>query len=121
MYQKITIRKAMDPELKKLMGIANDMEKNLKAIKKMVQDGQQQQEWEWQYYRWRQHEEGPVLDSNPLFDDEDREKWALMMGKRKKQKPSEKIKQSGPTDPKELALYQLMQQGPDLPGQASLT
>ncbi len=74
----------------------------------MVEEGQQYQEWEWQYYRWKQHEEGPVTDSNPLFDDEDREKWAVMSGKRKSHKPSEKVRQSGLVDPKDFAMFEKM-------------
>jgi len=114
MYRKATIRKAGSPEIKKLMETANEMEKSLKAIKKMVEDQEQQRQWEYELMAWHYAGQGPVLDSNPLFDDEDREKWAEMKKDmiRKGQNPNPKIRQSGPTNPRDWAMLEAMRKDP---------
>ena len=117
MYQKATIKKEKGINTKRLMLVANEIEKNLKAIKKIISEDQQDSKWLKDYENWKEQQEGignhnvKVTRQNPYFDESDFAEWEMMQTPRVK-KVSDKFgtRQSGSPDPQQLELARLIDQ-----------
>jgi len=118
MYQKATIKKEKGINTKRLMLVANEIEKNLKAIKKIISEDQQDSKWIKEYEDWKeaQHFEdkvfkGKVTRRNPYFDESDFAEWELMQTARVR-KVTDKFgtRQSGSPDPQQLEIARLIDQ-----------
>jgi len=118
MYQKATIKKEKGINTKRLMLVANEIEKNLKAIKKIISEDQQDSKWLKDYENWKEQQEGignhnvKVTRQNPYFDESDFAEWEMML-KSGPKKVTDKLgtRQSGYPDPRQLEIARLIDQG----------
>ena len=88
------------------MLIANEMEKNLKDLKKIISADQKDTKHQEDYKNWKLYGEGIPTRNNPYFDETDFEQHELNLrgakarraintAKRNAQNPDYKIRQSG--------------------------
>ena len=121
MYQKATIKKEKGNNTKRLMLVANEIEKNLKAIKKIISEDQQDSKWIKEYEDWKEQQHFGFLENdpkrfsvkvsrgNPYFDERELAEIESMKTPRVK-KVSDKFgtRQSGSPDPRQLEIAKLI-------------
>ena len=123
MYQKATIKKEKGNNTKRLMLVANEIEKNLKAIKKIISEDQQDSKWIKEYEDWKEQQHFGFLENdpkrfsvkvsrgNPYFDERELAEIESMKTPRVK-KTTDKFgtRQSGSPDPQQLEIARLIGQ-----------